>query len=132
VQRGVRPAAGRTTAAVLAAVILVTCAAGPPGPQSATAAASVAQFPTPRDRHMAVASGGKVYVMGGWIGSTGQKRLDVYDPMTNQWTRRADMLSAIQFRGCQGWNRSNLRRRRCGRERRRKPDNAVRTLRPCI
>ena len=94
VQRGVRSAAGQTTAAVLAAVVLVICAAGRPGPQSATAAGSVAQLPTTQDRHMVVESGGKVYVMGGWIGGVGTNRVDAYDPATNQWTRRADMLTA--------------------------------------
>lgn len=67
----------------------------PPTPQlkwptqwQAATAAPVARFEA-----LSVSSNGKLYVFGGWIDKNfnSTRRVDRYDPVTNKWTRLADM-----------------------------------------
>lgn len=55
--------------------------------------ASRASLPVPRVDHSAVVLNGKIYVLGGFSGST-LARLEEYDPGTDTWTRKADMRTA--------------------------------------
>ncbi|MGC4031032.1 MAG: kelch repeat-containing protein [Tepidisphaeraceae bacterium] len=67
-----------------------TTTAGWPGTSAWKAAAG---SPINRFESHAFSYNGKLYVMGGWQDSSfnSTKRVDVYDPATNTWTRKKDM-----------------------------------------
>jgi len=72
---------------------------------------TVASLPGPRNHVGVAAVGGKVYVAGGQLGkyeaTTSQRRVDVYNPATNGWSRAADLpfgrshisASTISYKG---------------------------------
>jgi N-acetylneuraminic acid mutarotase len=69
------------------------CGGGSDTPVSASGWSSRAALPVPRADHALVSLGGALYAIGGYSGST-LARVDRYDPMSNAWTRKADMQSA--------------------------------------
>jgi N-acetylneuraminic acid mutarotase len=75
---------------LLTSMLVVAC--GGSGPQ-AFSWTSRAGLPVPRTGHAAVSLGGKLYVIGGFSGST-LARVEQYDPASNSWTRKADLHSA--------------------------------------
>jgi len=50
-----------------------------------------ASMPTPRAHVACAAVNGKIYVIGGWVGSTATNVVEEYDPATNAWRSRATM-----------------------------------------
>lgn len=57
-----------------------------------------ASSPQRREESMSFTYGGKLYVMGGYIATpryVAMKRVDVYNPSTNSWSRKRDMPSAV-------------------------------------
>ncbi|MGB7159451.1 MAG: kelch repeat-containing protein [Tepidisphaeraceae bacterium] len=60
----------------------------------------IAPAPIPRAEAMTATVDGKLYVFGGFSGSAGPVvRSDVYDPVTNTWTRIADLPKRITHAG---------------------------------
>lgn len=74
---------------VLSAMLVVACGSSP----QAFSWSARQGLPIPRTGHGAVSLGGKLYVIGGFSGST-LARVDQYDPASNSWTRKADLHSA--------------------------------------
>jgi N-acetylneuraminic acid mutarotase len=50
-----------------------------------------APIPTPRAHVACAAVNGKIYVIGGWVGSTATNVVEEYDPATNVWRSRTAM-----------------------------------------
>jgi N-acetylneuraminic acid mutarotase len=55
---------------------------------------TLAPMSTPRAHVVAAAVNGKMYVFGGWIGSTATNAVEEYDPLTNLWTTKTPMPTA--------------------------------------
>jgi len=58
-----------------------------------------ADMPTPRMTHTSAVVNGKIYVIGGWTSESDPdarvlSTVEEYDPVTNTWTRKADMPTA--------------------------------------
>ena len=61
----------------------------------------VAPLPVPRSEHMGAVVNGKLYVFGGYVDLTFKptRRSDVYNPVTNTWTRLADLPVGVTHAG---------------------------------
>jgi N-acetylneuraminic acid mutarotase len=77
---------------VLVLSLFLACSGDGTGPSSPKWTTR-APLPLPRTDHRVVVLGGKLYVLGGYSGST-LARVDEYDPVTDAWTRKADMATA--------------------------------------
>jgi N-acetylneuraminic acid mutarotase len=53
--------------------------------------ASRANMPTPRAHLGCVYANGKIYAIGGWVGSTASGTCEEFDPVSNTWQTRASM-----------------------------------------
>ena len=62
---------------------------------------TVSDFPTPRMNLTAVVLNGKIYTMGGMLGlqegEIGKTIVEEYNPATNTWTRKADMIKRRKY-----------------------------------
>lgn len=54
-------------------------------------------MPIPRHEHLAVALGGRIYVIGGSVNAENSVRVDAFDPATGVFHRKADLLEARSF-----------------------------------
>jgi len=56
-----------------------------------------ADMPTIRYVHSTSTVGGKIYAIGGYVGSNHTTRTNEYDPMTDTWIRKADMPTPVGY-----------------------------------
>jgi N-acetylneuraminic acid mutarotase len=59
-----------------------------------------ASMPTPRYDAASAVVNNKIYIIGGWNGSTTISKVEEYDPTTNTWVTKASMPTARSAMGC--------------------------------